>query len=226
VIGGKVADPKHWPATFVFRTPAGGCTATAVGSQVLLTAAHCVTNGGTGSISAGNTMSGKVTCAHHPSYPADISADFALCSTDKPLPAPADGFETVNTASDHLPALKQDTILLGYGCTASQGVDRSFGILHWGTAQVAERRHDLYIRTSGGAAVCFGDSGGGAYYLANPSGSIRRLFGVNSRGDISTNSFISATANNSFRGWATSWSAAAKAGICGLNADGQASCRQ
>jgi len=225
VIGADPADPKLWPATFVFRNAeGGGCTATAVGRQAILTAAHCIEDGAKGSIAVKGFTS-EVVCRHHPSYPAETSADFALCTVAKPLPKLGDGYEVVN-ATSALPAAGQDVTLLGYGCIQKGGVDKTFGVLYGGRATVhTPATTNLYIVTKGGAAVCFGDSGGGAYYTVNPGGSIRRLFGVNSRGDISKYSLLSTTANMTFRDWATKWASAANLRICGLDERAE-DCRQ
>jgi len=221
VINGAVADPKQWPATFVFRTDEGGCTATAIGSQVLLTAAHCVGNGQKGTIVAGTTTA-SVVCTHHSDYPARISADFALCHVDGALKKPDLGFETLSMDAA-IPAKSDTVVLLGYGCRAKEGTDRQFGMLFQGDATVNQRpsAEDWYVHTTG-AAVCYGDSGGGAF---TKSGVGRRVFGVNSRGDIDKNSWLSSTAVTSFRDWASNWAKVNKVEICGLGANA-ATCRQ
>ena len=226
VIGADPADPKKWPATFIFRNSnGGGCTATAVGRQVIITAAHCIDDGAKGTVSVGS-LTADVVCNHHPGYPGDISADFALCFLNKGLPKLGDGFERVNITDNSAPANGQDVTLLGYGCRMKGGSDQSFGELYEGTAKVVLRPNkDLYVRTKGGAALCFGDSGGGAYNFTNPAETIRRLFGVNSRGDISTNSWISTTANKSFIDWSTAWVDKNKARVCGLGSTAE-DCRQ
>jgi len=223
VIGGNPASARDWPATFVFRNSAGAaCTATAIGTQVLLTAAHCIDNGAFGTVTLNQRTVGA-TCTHHPSYPRELSADFALCALNVALPALANAFENLNTTAT-LPAMDQEVTLLGYGCIATQGADRQFGILYKGNAVVAERvRDSLYIRTVGGAAVCFGDSGGAAYYPIDSNA--RRIVGVNSRGDLSTNSWISATAHSAFVTWLESWAQQNKVRVCGHH-DDAAGCRQ
>lgn len=225
VIGGTPADPAKWPATFVFRNSSGGgCTATAIGRQVAITAAHCLENGAKGFISV-SSFKASVVCNHHPAYPADISADFALCLIDKQLPKLGNGFERINAKDTEVPTLAEKIILLGYGCTEIGGVDRNFGTLYEGIATVDQRPNkDLYFRTNG-AALCFGDSGGGAYYLTNPAGTVRRLFGINSRGDISSNSWISTTSNKSFSDWSRNWGGANNVRICGLDVNAE-DCRQ
>jgi hypothetical protein len=222
VIGANPADPTSWPATFVFRNvEGGGCTATAVGQRVVLTAAHCVEDAAKAWISV-RGVSAELTCSSHPAYPADISADFSLCLVAKELPKPGAGFERVNGTEPAAPAQGQAVTLLGYGCTNPFGTDRSFGTLYEGTARVAARPdRNLYIRTNGGAAVCFGDSGGGSYYATTATGTQRALFGVNSRGDISKNSWISATATTGFIDWARAWSKSGGVKICGLDANAE-----
>jgi hypothetical protein len=221
ILNGKVAVPRAWPATFVFRTDEGGCTATAIGSQVLLTAAHCVGNGQMGTITAG-AMTATVVCTHHPDYPARISADFALCRLDAALKAPDLGFETLSMDAA-IPAEKDKVVLLGYGCRAKGGTDRQFGVLFQGDATVTRRplAEDWYVLTQG-AALCYGDSGGGAF---TKEGVGRRVFGVNSRGDINTNSWLSSTAATSFRDWVSNWAKDNKVEVCGLGAK-PTTCRQ
>lgn len=214
VIGADPADPARWPATLVFRTPSGGCTATAVGPRVVLTAAHCVTNGQSGTV---KTASGSlsVKCEHHPDYVRDISPDFALCTASRDLPFTP--YERVNTSATI--GSSGAIQLLGYGCLTEGGQDRTFGRLYQGQATVDETPTpgNLYTRTQGGAAVCFGDSGGGAYAHTNPAKTRRALMGVNSRGDISTYSWLSTTSTHGFLDWARTWSERHGTEICGIH---------
>jgi hypothetical protein len=82
--GTKQSDPAAWPATFVFRNKSNGaCTATVIGEQVVLTAAHCISDGDVGSLKPDPQTTVKLTCNQHPNYiKGDKSADFALCRGD------------------------------------------------------------------------------------------------------------------------------------------------
>lgn len=218
LIGGEPANPASWPATLIFRNPEGGaCTATVIGPRVVLTAAHCIQNNATGKAMAGGAIVDLV-CVHHPDYPRRISADFALCLLSSALQRLP--FEKVNTAGT---VLQQATRirLLGYGCVMKDGVDKTFGALFQGWADIFSRE-DLYVITQGGSAVCFGDSGGGAFVYTSPAESQRVLVAVNSRGDISRYSWLSTTASNDFVNWATAWATKNGVLICGMHsqADG------
>ena len=214
--GAEVTDPSIWPATFIFRSGAGGCTSTAVGQRVILTAAHCIADGATGTVQLGGAAI-SVRCDHHPEYGVGNSTtDFALCLTGTVM----DGilFEVVGSSIAH-PRIGDPVILLGYGCVKEGGHDASFGVLHTGAADVVRLPDgsDIDIISRGGAALCFGDSGGATYINLNQSGSRRNIIGVNSRGDISQYSFISATATRSFIDWALEWSGTNSVNICGLH---------
>ncbi len=225
VIGASPAEPGKWPATFVFRNSAKvGCTATAIGLRTILTAAHCMKNGETAEVSATDPPT-KIECVHNPKYPNDVSADFALCFAKANLPRPNGGFEQVNVNGAEVPVGRSIT-LLGYGCLQVNGIDRNFGTLFEGPAIVqAVADRDNFIRTADGAAVCSGDSGGGAYVAVGEGGIQRRLFAVNSRGDLSTNSWLSVTHKPDFVGWAKSLADNHSTRICGLHADAN-NCRQ
>src|SRR5262245_51819402 len=69
--GKKVEDPTLWPATFSFgQGKEDFCTATAIGSRVILTAAHCLPD--RASLDPIHvTLSGSpvvITCTPHPDY--------------------------------------------------------------------------------------------------------------------------------------------------------------
>src|SRR3954462_10103937 len=53
LINGTVVDEGTFPEVVRIRTGDGGCTATVVGSRVILTAAHCGGNGATSTFTAG-----------------------------------------------------------------------------------------------------------------------------------------------------------------------------
>jgi hypothetical protein len=228
VLGANPAKKGDWPATFVFRNETGaGCTATAIGPRAILTAAHCMRDMSTAAVLT-ETQDLTITCSHHPKYQGDISADFALCLVNSDLPKFGGvGFEKVNT-DPGLVAKGKRVDLLGYGCLVKGGQDKSFGTLYHGdTAVITDASlggYANYVTTTGGAAVCFGDSGGGAY-LPGPGGVSRRLFAVNSRGDINTVSWLSVTHLPDFMNWASAWATQNATKICGIHADAP-NCRQ
>ena len=230
IIGGAKADPTDWPATFVFMTShGGGCTSTVVGPNVILTAAHCIADGATGLIEL-PSRNINVTCHHHPNYVDGVSEsdpnwwekaspDFALCIADDKL----FGFDFERIHKNAPVLSKGQTIhLVGFGCNEVGGTDGGFGVLYEGKSVVQEipSGSNYYTITMGGAAVCFGDSGGGDYILSDPPSKDRRvLMGVTSRGNISTVSLLSTTNTDGFLSWADSFAKQHGTKICGLHSN-------
>ncbi len=215
VIGGEPVDPASYPATFIFQSNIGGCTSTAVGAKAILTAAHCVENGSTGEVTLKDDTKLKVTCEHHPHYSINRTKDFALCSTSQPMKGFP--FEVINTSIAY-PAVGDTIRLLGYGCREKGGFDRTFGVLFTGLARISvipEKDANIDTVAVGGAALCSGDSGGGAY--VERAGGRRSYFAVNSRGDINSFSYLSTTATPAFIKFAQAWAAKNDASLCGVN---------
>jgi hypothetical protein len=121
-------------------------------------------------------------------------------------------FEKVNPKPD-LIAVGDQLNLIGYGCTTDAG-EKTSGKLFAGLATVTELpTSDLYTKTEGGAAICSGDSGGGAF----TQGEGRVLVGVVSAGDLNEQSWLATTGGPGFVDWATKWSGDHKVKICGLH---------
>lgn len=212
LIGGTVADIKNYPANFYTSQGNSKCSGTLIGERVLSTAAHCVGNGKTAQLAYnGVTYSG--VCTHHPDYKTNDTADWALCVMDKPVPVVA--YE--NVIPDIALLKVGDTVeLTGFGCTNPDGSGGNDGSFRFGRVAIKDlpsgTNHDVH--TVGSVALCFGDSGGSAYFY---QGENRYQFANNSRGDIHKESWLSSFTIN-FKTWATKWQADKSVDICGMSA--------
>lgn len=210
LIGGTVADPADWPAS----PWVGNCSSTLIGDRVLMTAAHCVSNGGSKSFTIGNTRyTGR--CTHNPSYRGNETADWALCLLAQPVSNVQ--FEAIATADEAACAVGVKYLWTGYGCQRWGGsIDGKFRV-----GQVATRKcpsgSDYDTVTRGSVALCSGDSGGGGYVLL--SNGDRRVVGVNSRSNTTDTSYVSSTYTAKFRDWAKEWGDQAGVKICGIHSD-------
>lgn len=208
LIGGKIVDKAKYPGIVRISANGAGCTAALVGKNALLTAAHCVGSGGKVSFKHAGLSYTSEGCAHHPGYKGNATQDFALCKI-KDVKEP---WISLNT--DHGFVKLSDTIVLaGYGCTDKGGTGGNDGYLRMGEAKVKRvpSGGNFDIVASGAAALCFGDSGGPAF-----KGST--LIGVNSRGNISDTSYISAV-HMADQDFILAWAKAQAVEICGINKD-------
>lgn len=211
IIGGTPADPKDWPATRYFLSQGKACTSTVIGPRILLTAAHCVKNNGVGSFKIGGQKY-AVRCLHHTKYKQNYKMDVALCLTNGQINLPNGARYERITFNSNEPSQKSKIKLLGFGCRQIGGGGPS-GKLYIGNTKF-KYKDGAYIITEGGAAVCYGDSGGASYIQA---GNQRAIFGVNSRGDIISRSLLSHTGNSEIKKFFQGFANANTAKICGLN---------
>ncbi|RUU65125.1 S1 family peptidase, partial [Mesorhizobium sp. M2C.T.Ca.TU.009.01.2.1] len=202
VIGATPAAAGDWPATFRFSHGGKFCTSTLVGERAILTAAHCVDNNQSGVIKiAGKSTS--VQCLRNPKYQDNNHYDVALCLAAARITLPNGArYETLNSDSGS-PQVGTDVTLLGFGCRSAGGGGPS-GALYQGQAQLALSEF-VYLRARGGAAVCFGDSGGATYFDA---GGNRRIAGVASQGDLQNVTWFTNIANPAVASFFKTWSLA------------------
>jgi hypothetical protein len=216
LINGTPAVKKDWPASVYATLSNSRCTATVIGEKVLLIAAHCVNDGGTASFTIGNNTY-KATCSQSPDYKSNDTADWSLCSIDKSVSEIK--YELVN--QDPLVHKTGQVLqLTGYGCVKSPGTGGNDGIYRIGESIVTQipsgTSNDIVTKGGGGAALCFGDSGGPAF-LWDSAKKKRWVVAVNSRGDISTTSYLSSISTPKAKTFFKNWMNKTRLEICGIS---------
>jgi len=156
-------------------TTRSACTATIVGPRVIVTAAHCANNGQVVAFRS-NGVVHRATVTRSPLFPGR-DHDVALGLLAAPINIPP---ATIGGAVRPL----QLVDLTGFGCTQPGGGGGNDGILRQGVSRVIGFSNFDFV-TRNGAALCFGDSGGPAFQRGS-----RTVIGVNSKGNISTTSFM------------------------------------
>jgi hypothetical protein len=187
--GAAVVDLRQFPEIHVARSGGGLCTASVVGPRTVLTAAHCVSNGGI------LRVAGKpVTCTHSDSYDPENrfgkTADYALCLSSSDIPSVKYG--TILNETDVLRRGRY-VLLTGFGCTAWNERDGNLRVGHakiertpsTSSNDIVVGWDSVYQGDGQGAALCPGDSGGPAFHLSDINEfSGRAIIAVNSRTGI------------------------------------------
>jgi hypothetical protein len=225
---GKVENPTDWPASFYGTFTANGqafnCTSTLVGARSLLTASHCIADGGHVSFQRGNqTYTGQCEQAK-PGYQSPESPDWAMCLMNQDVPASA--YETINLDVAVLHK-DQQLLLAGYGCQQIGGTsDGKFRtgpafIEHvlgqvtddpdWIATYAAIARHDAFI--------CPGDSGGAVFY--EEPHFPRAVVAVNSHYDVAGKgvSFLAVLGTPAGSAFLKAWADRHGQRLCGVHDD-------
>ena len=220
LIGGTVTTSREIVNTYMTGTSSFRCTGTVIGPRTLLTAGHCYKNREVAGFSI-DGMNVKAQCYRNPDYSSwfgNALNDHTLCYTDKEIKYP---YAFIDTR----PVQKGEIVqLAGYGCFNTK--KQNDGKLRAGLVQVSSVQSKEFVTVAGNnmnAALCFGDSGGsswrygdGYYNVAEQTGGLKYVIGVNSKGNIATVSYLALLSNNSFKKFADQYMKATLTPICGL----------
>jgi len=221
--GAAIVDPRLWPASLYSFLNGGSCISTLVGAQVILTAAHCVSNGGTMNFTVGGQKY-RAICEQAPGYPSDTSEDYALCAVNRPVTGVP--FERINTDSNRIGA-GYILLLTGFGCTTSGGTGGDDGVYRVGVVKVGRMPSGSsnYIEARGEVALCFGISGGPSFV---EDGKARLQISVGSRinngaGGVGFGKdiLLSSTSTPAAINFLVSWSRRNSLAICGIHSVAQ-----
>jgi hypothetical protein len=207
LINGKPVDPGTWKEVVRIRADGAGCTATVVGPRTIITAAHCAKTGGTATFAIdGKNYSAVMT--RSPIYPGqdhDVSIGIVTPEITGITPASIGG-----TASQGL-----GLTLLGYGCINPGGGGGNDGVLRIGESTIVEfSGYDMVSRKAGGAALCFGDSGGPAFVM---NGTKKYLLGINSKGNIQDTNYNTRLDHQESTKFIQGYAQQNSVQICGIN---------
>ncbi len=188
------------------------CTATVVGPETVITAAHCRTTGSSVSFTykpTGTQHSG--TCTRHPQYTTPTyNNDYVLC---KFSPAIKMGNTMASIG-------KGETLKVGDGMTLTGFGQPNSGIHYWGNTKIASIDDIQFITNNNSVYLGPGDSGGPAFYPIKDRTKAEHhwIVGINSRVGGS-NSYLNRTDVKRAQDWFASWAKANNTTICGINVD-------
>ena len=182
IINGGELPVDKWREIVNVNIGTKGCSGTVVGPKTIALAAHCgVQDAVVTTTINGKSFTGKITRSGL--YPAK-DHDLGLVLLDQEvLKADVGQFASISGTAE----IGKQLFIAGYGCTAAGGgaID---GKLRGGfTTATAFVDYDVQSQIVGGAALCYGDSGGPTF-LSDDS-TAPKLVGINSKGDLQNQNF-------------------------------------
>jgi len=183
LINGKPVEPGTWKEVIQISSNGSKCTAAIIGPRAVATAAHCAAQGATATFTVGSTTY-TMKMFRSPLY-STKDHDVAIGVTTQDIV----GVEPASVGGKAVTGL--GITLLGYGCTNPGGGGGNDGVLRIGDTTVTGfSGFDMVSRKAGGAALCFGDSGGPAMLVENGK---HLLIGINSKGNIQDTNYNTRT---------------------------------
>ncbi|MDA9951455.1 S1 family peptidase [Oligoflexaceae bacterium] len=215
LINASVADLKDFPASVIADSNGSACTATIVGPKVLMIASHCIKHDAPVIFKADN-KSYSGTCSQSSLYRQGVDHDLAFCRLDKKVENVP--YEVVNIDPD-LVQVGSKLLLSGFGCRKSGGIGGADGQYRIGETQVSRlpNRLSYDIMTENGGALCYGDSGGPAFLYTDDQKLNRVVVSVNSKGNMSNESYLTSTSSDASIKFIKGWSGYFQLKICGVH---------
>lgn len=209
LINGKPVEPGTFKEVVRIRSNGAGCTATVVGPRVIATAAHCARTGAEATFEVDGTEY-TATITRSSLYPGK-DHDIALGVTTKQIT----GVEYASIGGTATKGL--GLTLLGYGCTQPGGSGGNDGVLRIGESAIVDfSDYDMVSKKPGGAALCYGDSGGPAFVIDNGK---HLLLGINSKGNIQDTNYNTRTDISESKSFVQGFAQNQGVKICGVNDD-------
>jgi hypothetical protein len=222
LINGTVVPLPLFPEVVYISVNNARCTATIVGPRAVITAAHCAQNGA------------KVTFklrATRPNIISDPNAVFTGTATRSSIYPGKDHDIAMVYLDQEIADLKPASIggkvvngvdiqIFGYGCTNPGGGGGNDGQLRQGKNRITGiSGYDVVSgKAPGGAALCFGDSGGPAFDIADITKPL--LLGINSKGNIQDTNYNARLDIVESTDFIKAWSASNNnAIVCGITKD-------
>lgn len=211
----RKGNPADFPAVFFTNE---SCSASLVGPKVLLTAAHCMNADAKVVLTiSGSDVTGACTVDPEYADKLDVTADWALC--ELAVDTPGIPFESIVPGNLVTKGVTQ-ILLTGFGCTNVVRPTSGLGTFRIGESHVDRWPTSVsnFLIASGGAVLCFGDSGGPSY-LVEP-GEPRRRWQVATSGRIHSSgseSYLASLQTSSARRFMANWTEARALAICGFN---------
>ena len=166
IVNGEAAEEGQFPNVGLLHGPGGNCTATLIGRQTILTAAHCDDDvEGMSYITPGSRSIRLKAFVPHPDFRPLDNEDNELPRADIALGyLEQQAEETPAALAEDPPERGEALILVGWGQTGSDAGDD--GTQRWAENDVEEIEEDLFSiedASWGEGITCQGDSGGPAF---------------------------------------------------------------